>query len=79
VEVPPIKADGKYNKRDGETDGHDGANSRYPNYSANVQNKTLLTENGNEYLNCRLAILHDSFPVTVSVYVLCRNVLCEQK
>lgn len=42
MEVPLIKADGKDDERDGEIDGHNGANSRFPNYSANVQNKTLL-------------------------------------
>ena len=73
MEVPPIKADGKDDKRDGETDRHDGANSRFPNYSANVQNKTLLTKNGNEYLNCRLGILHENSPITVSVYTLSRK------
>jgi hypothetical protein len=60
VEVPLIKADGKDDERDGEIDGHNGANSRFPNYSANVQNKTLLTKkNGTEYLNYRLTILHE--------------------
>lgn len=68
-----IKTEGKDDKRDGETDGHDGANSRFPSYFANVPNKTLLTKNGSEYLNWRPANLHDSFPVTVSVYTLSRK------
>lgn len=46
MEVPLIKADGKDYERDGETDGHDGANSRFPNYFANVQNKTIPTNTG---------------------------------
>jgi hypothetical protein len=44
VEDHLIKADGKDGTRDGETDGHGGANSRFPNYFANLQNKTLLTK-----------------------------------
>jgi hypothetical protein len=73
VEVPLIKADGKDDKRVGETDGHNGANSRFPNYFAKVQNKILLTKNGSEYLNWRPAILRESFPVTISVYSLSRK------
>ena len=69
MEVPLIEADGKDGKRDRETDGHDGANSRFPNYFVNVQNKTLLTKNWSEYLNWRPANLHESFPITVRVSI----------
>jgi hypothetical protein len=73
VEVPLIKANGNNYKRDGETDEYGGANTRYPNYFLNVQNKTLLTKNGSEYLNWRPFNLHESLAIAVSVYTLSRK------
>lgn len=74
MEAPLIKTDEKDDKRDGKTDGHDEADSRFPNYLANVKNKTILTKkNWSEYLNLRAAILHESFPITVSIYTLSRK------